>query len=370
MNLKAESIQRFSLFGSRVSRDARRLTSIIAAAVALTNLPMLAQVDEPLTLPPREFRPADQLYSSQRQLTFLRLPGTAPDYILGPGDLIKIQVVDFQVGDQTLRISASGQVSLPYLGLIDAANVTAEELENRIAESLMEKKLLKEPEVLVFVQEYMSKPIYILGEVDRAGQYTMTQQLYLMDAILLAGGLDLTAADRAFLHRRQLSALPLSEPQLAGSPSLQKPDDVEVIEVNLRPLKEGGMVTPNPLMRTGDVLFIPEERVDIFYIIGDVNSAGMFQIPVGEHLLASRGIAMAGGPTQTAKMSQGILVRYNSKGDREEHPVDFAAILEGRQPDLEIRPDDIIFIPGSRVKTLGYGMLNIVPRLATRTVVF
>jgi hypothetical protein len=62
-------------------------------------------------------------------------------------------------------------------------------------------------------------------------------------------------------------------------------------------------------------------------------------------------------------MSKGILLRFDGQGGRKELPVDFDAILRGRLADFPIQEDDIIFIPGSNVKTLGYGLLNIVPSL-------
>lgn len=68
-------------------------------------------------------------------------------------------------------------------------------------------------------------------------------------------------------------------------------------------------------------------------------------------------------------MSEGILLRYDEAGVRQELAVDFSAILRGKEPDFEILPNDIIFIPGSNAKTLGYGLLGIIPGLATRAVI-
>jgi polysaccharide biosynthesis/export protein len=331
-------------------------------------VPIAAQVNERPVMTPSNYRPPNQLWSLRRDLAMLRLPGVSGDYVLGPGDLVEIQVVDSGFLDQTVRVSNSSQISLPYLGIIDA-DMTAGELEETISGLLRERKLLKEPEVLVYIQEYRSKPIYVLGEVDRPGEYMMTQQLYLMDAILLGGGLDYSAADRGFLHRRLPGSAPLSEAEISEDPSVVKADDMEVIEIDLVPLKNGEMLNPNPLLRKGDVFFVPEKKVTYFYVIGDVSRSGFFELPEKGGLWASRGIAMAGGPSPTAKMSEGVLVRYTETGAREEHKVDFAALLQGRRPDIAVQPNDIIFIPGSNVKTLGYGLLNFVPTMARRTAI-
>jgi hypothetical protein len=60
-------------------------------------------------------------------------------------------------------------------------------------------------------------------------------------------------------------------------------------------------------------------------------------------------------------MKSGILVRYNEKGEREQVAVNFAEILSGKKPDFLARADDIIWIPNSNAKTLGYSMLNMIP---------
>ena len=63
-------------------------------------------------------------------------------------------------------------------------------------------------------------------------------------------------------------------------------------------------------------------------------------------------------------MSAGVLVHFNPDGTREEIKVDFKAILEGRHPDVSVRPNDIVFIPGSAGKTIGYGLLGAIPGMA------
>ena len=60
---------------------------------------------------------------------------------------------------------------MPMIGEIRAAGLTAEELENEVADRLKRKGLIEQPEVLVTVTDYQAKPIYVIGEVDNPGQY-------------------------------------------------------------------------------------------------------------------------------------------------------------------------------------------------------
>ena len=56
---------------------------------------------------------------------------------------------------------------------------------------------------------------------------------------------------------------------------------------------------------------------------------------------------------KTAKMSKGVLVRFDGATGHKEEPVDFKAILEGKKPDIVMQADDIVFIPGSAGKEGG-----------------
>ena len=300
---------------------------------------------------------------------FLRIPKVSADYLLGSGDEMKIEVVghdDLNRALQSVKISTSGQITVPFLGAIQAADLTASQLETEIGARLRQRELIQDPEVMVFVTDYQAKPIYVVGEVDNPGEYMMSQQLTLMEAILMAGGLDFTADRYGYLHRRTApqAADWRPEPVLAH-PELSRPGR-EVIQVDLQPLKNGGVLQPDIKLQKGDVFAVPRRLVQLFYVVGEVRSPGGYEIapPVERSMLVSQAIAQAGGPNQTAKLSRAMLVRYDDQGKRQERKVDIAAILKGTGPDFQIRPNDIVFIPGSTAKTIEYGLLGALPAAA------
>ena len=61
---------------------------------------------------------------------------------------------------------------------------------------------------------------------------------------------------------------------------------------------------------------------------------------------------------KSAKLSDGILVRYNDKGERQQLPVAFGEILKGKKEDFFVRANDVIFVPGSKFKNVQAGLLN------------
>jgi len=306
----------------------------------------------------------------------------SPNYRLGPGDLLSVRVVGLEEFTQGVRVSNSGKVNLRYVGVLRVAGTTVRDLEQRVARELQQKKLIKDPHVQILVTEYHAQPVYILGEVGRPGQYMMYGELELVDLIAMAGGTMRGAREYAYLYRRHTPApdhdfLEKGTEEDTGADSktedvLLGPDETtgpkyDVIKIDLSKLRTGdGTVEPNLLLRGGDLLHVLKDETDYFYVVGDVVAPGGYEMPKGEPYLVSRALSMAGGPTRTAKMSKGMLVRFDEKGQRQEHPVDFAAIFRGKQPDFEVRPNDIIFVPGSNFKTVGYGLLGTIPRVAER----
>lgn len=308
--------------------------------------------------------------SRNREAHFLRMPKLSTDYVLGEGDRLDIRIVDGGAMNDVLKsltVSNSGEITLPYIGAVQAAGLTAAQLEETVARLFEEKQLIKQAAALVYVTDYKAKPIYIMGQVDNPGEYMMSQELTLMEGILLAGGIDPGADSFAYLHRRTAGTGPeLEVGRALENPTLAGPG-TDVIKIDLRPLKKGGVPDPDLLLRKGDLLVIPTSADKRFYVLGDVLSPGSKSIPPPPErpLTVAQAIAQAGGPNKTAKLSEGLLVRYREEdGRREQHKVDFFAILRGEQPDIPVRPNDIIFIPGSNAKTLAYAMLRQLPSTA------
>lgn len=69
-------------------------------------------------------------------------------------------------------------------------------------------------------------------------------------------------------------------------------------------------------------------------------------------------------------MSSGLLVRYDEQGTRQELAVNFSDVLKGKGLDFPVQTDDVIFIPGSNFKTIGYGLLGIIPSTVSGAVIY
>lgn len=297
---------------------------------------------------------------------FINVSGFSGDYQIGPGDQLDIQVLGREDLRSTVRVSNLGEINVPMLGLVPVLDKTTFEVEDEIALRLREAGLVLKPEVLASVLEYQAKPISVMGAVTTPGEFLMSQTLTLVDAILMAGGLRFNAADEAFLYRRPEGSS-LSPTVLSMSPGVTLPG-VELVKVDLRPLKEGRFhEADTTALRRGDVIVVPSEVVEQFFVVGDVLDPRNYMYTPGKPLMASQAISWAGGPLRTAKLSEGMLVRYDERGNRTEIKVDWGAIIRGKQQDFPIQPNDIIFVPGSAFKTITYGLLDLTGNMMQST---
>jgi polysaccharide export outer membrane protein len=304
--------------------------------------------------------PAFQAQQSAPQSIVGTGSGLAQDYRLGAGDTLEIQVIGSAELSQTLKVSAGGDINFHPVGVIGAEDLTAAELEAKIASALLDKKLLTQPEVLIYVREYQAKRIYLMGEFGRAGELIMSQQLTVTDAIFLAGGLAPFADRYGYLHRRMARGSASGPPpeSVVAKPDLPR-EGVEILKVDLQPVSEGRAIEPDIALRQGDCLIVPRRTVEFYFVLGSVLRPLNYLLPNGQPLMASQAISEAGGPTATAKMSKGMLVRYDKEGKRQELKVDYAAILRGKQTDFVVQSNDVIFIPGSNIKTVAEGFVDV-----------
>lgn len=288
---------------------------------------------------------------------------TISDYRLGPGDLIQVDVFGVEGFGRNLRINSSGTITVPYIGAVKAAALTTIELEERLSE-MLDGRFIKNPQVTVLVAEYRSQSVFVLGAVTNPGQYQLTQPLRLIDVIGMAGGLNLETADTVAIVQKKGAT---NGPDANGTTPVRTQ---ETLRIDLTELLENGKLDLNTPISGGDVVQVPERQIERYYVIGDVNRPGAYELPRDEELFVTQALAQAGGPLRTAKTSKGLLVRIDDKGQRQEVALNVDDIVKGKKPDMTLLPNDVIFLPGSTAKSIGYGLLGIIPGTLSNTIVW
>ncbi|HVY55799.1 MAG TPA: polysaccharide biosynthesis/export family protein, partial [Thermodesulfobacteriota bacterium] len=112
----------------------------------------------------------------------------ATDYLIGPGDLLAIQVLEAPDLNTEARVSTQNMISFPLLGKVEVGGLTSQEAEERIREQLTEK-YMNDPHVVVSIKEFRSQRVAVIGSVKNPGTYELLGKGNLLDALALAGGL-------------------------------------------------------------------------------------------------------------------------------------------------------------------------------------
>ena len=117
-------------------------------------------------------------------------------YTLGPGDQIRIITFGEQQLTGDFRVDAAGDIALPLVGTVHAAGLTPRQLDGAVADALKRSRLYRDPSVSVEVTAY--RPIFILGEVSRPGQYPYQPGMTPVTAVAVAGGFTYRAVQDRF----------------------------------------------------------------------------------------------------------------------------------------------------------------------------
>jgi polysaccharide export outer membrane protein len=239
---------------------------------------------------------------------------------------------------KSYRIDPDGTVSLPLIGRIPAAGLTLGQLEADITKRLYDQ--VKEPHVSAAVAESRSQPVSVLGSVNTPGVYQLQGGKRLFDVLSMAGGLKPDAGTTLRITRVQ-SAGPLPVP---GAQEDQE-RKVNTAEINLRELVDGRNSSLNITVAPRDTISVP--RADLVYVLGEVRKAGGFTISK-KQVSALQALSMAEGLMPTAEPKKARVLRFvEGQDSRQEIPVNLKKLLAGSGGDVQLRPDDILFIPSN-----------------------
>ena len=122
---------------------------------------------------------------------------------MGPGDVFHMEIVGEKDLPQEYQVASDGTVDLPYIQTVKVAGKEPQEIARLVRKMLMDQKILQDPSVVVTIQEFNSKRVSVLGQVQKAGSFPLTPGLTLILALSEAGGLNSIAdKDKVNLTRK------------------------------------------------------------------------------------------------------------------------------------------------------------------------
>ncbi len=114
------------------------------------------------------------------------------DYTLGPGDVIEVRVLQDERLTQIVRVDGNGQVPLSLVGTVRIGSLTTSETQAKL-EALYGERFVRNPQVTIFIKEYNSQRVTVMGEVIQPGVFPLTGETRLLEALALTRGLTATA---------------------------------------------------------------------------------------------------------------------------------------------------------------------------------
>ena len=263
---------------------------------------------------------------------------------IGAGDLVEMSVFDTPELSGKLRVSNTGDVILPLVGTVHLQGLTAGDAQTLIRQKFISGAFLKDPQVTVFISEYATQNVSVVGEVHKPGVYPAFGTHRLLDYLSLAEGLT-----------------PLAGTAIVITHS-GHPDQSQCVKMTA-----GAAPQPenNPEILPGDTIFV--ERTGIVYVVGDVARPGGFPMDHDGQLTILQAIALAQGTNSTAAKESAKLIRTTPQG-RQEIPVDLKKTLSAKATDLPLQDNDILFVPSSAAKNALKDMEAILPAAAAASI--
>ncbi|MGB8953098.1 MAG: SLBB domain-containing protein [Candidatus Aminicenantales bacterium] len=248
------------------------------------------------------------------------------EYRIGPKDLLEISVFGLDKLNTMVRVSEEGKITLPLLGEIVVEGLTKAELERKLV-GLLEEKYLYNPQVTVFIKEYQSKRVSILGAVQSPGSYELLGRQTLLQLISEAGGLTKDAAKEIIVIR-------------------QVPDGSSIsLRISIDDLFLKGDSSLNIPLEPNDIVNIPVDRMVMVYVFGQVKNPGALQVLKSQIPTLLQVIAQAGGFTERASRGSVLIKRKDEAGTEKEIRINVKDILKNKKKDLQLEENDVVYVP-------------------------
>jgi polysaccharide export outer membrane protein len=267
-------------------------------------------------------------------------------YRIGPADVLDIRIYNRpQLSREAVRVEGSGMIRMPLIETeIQAACLTEGELAKEIASRYA--KYYKNLQVDVFIREYHSRQVAIIGAVNDQSRFELQRRVRLLELLTYAKGPSPKAGQTINIVH-----------STASSPC-QKADDTETsaafTSYKLSDVLQGDPKS-NPYLEAGDIVTLPE--ADQVYVVGNVFMP--LTIALKEPITLTRAIAMAGGLRQDTKKDKIRVLRQEpGTATRKEITVDLSAIEKKQSEDLALAPNDIIDVPASAGKSFLRGLVQ------------
>lgn len=270
-------------------------------------------------------------------------------YRIGPGDVLELRVLRApELSREAIRVDQNGMIRIPMIDYdVPASCRTENELAQQIATIYLRYK--RNPHVDVFVKEYQSKPVAIIGAVSQPGRFQMQRKMHLLELLAYVNG----PTEHAGRTVNVIHAGVIDQCE-TGAVNQQAEDTQSFAAYKLSDLMRGDPAA-NPIVNPGDIITVPE--AEQAFVVGNV--ARPTSIPLREPVTVTRAIAMAGGTLRDTRTDHIRIVRQlPGSTQKTELIVDLRAINHQRAEDIVLQANDIVEVQESGSKSFLRSLLG------------
>lgn len=251
------------------------------------------------------------------------------EYRIGPKDLLEIKVVELPELNLAVRVSEDGSITLPLIGRVELGGMTKDAAERKIA-ALLAEKYVNNPQVSVFIKEYQSNRVALIGAVKTPGMYEMIGTMNLLELISKAGGFSDNTGNDLYVTREGKDGSQIK------------------LTINLDDLIINGNQNLNIPLQPRDIVTVPVDKIIQVYVWGEVKNPGALSVKLSKKITLMQAIAQAGGTTVTAKKSAVVIKRKNEKTGKEiQIKANLNDIIKGKASDPPLKEGDVVYVPES-----------------------
>lgn len=289
--------------------------------------------------------------------------GELSNYVLGPGDRLTLLVRDLdEFTDQTFNIDMHGDINLPLVGRFHAAGMTVDQFEQQTKSRL--KKFVKEPDVVASIAEYHSQTISVIGAVNAPGVHQLQGHKTLFEVLSMSGGLR-TDAGSTINITRNLHWGPIPLPDAKNDPT----GKFSIASVKVKSAVDASDPAENIVIMPDDVISVPKGQV--VYAVGSVVRPGGFLLGEHETMSSLQVLSLAEGFSSLAAPSNARILRVVAGNpNRTEIPINLKKLMAGKEPDVPLQADDILFVPTSAAKSISKRTLDTAVQITSGLVIY
>jgi polysaccharide export outer membrane protein len=268
-----------------------------------------------------------------------------PNYVLGPNDQILIRAPQAEeINDKPFRIDSEGNINLPIIGRLRASGLTIQELEAEIVKRLRE--FIREPQVIIAITQFRSEPVFFVGAFRSPGIYPLQGRRTLVEMLASIGGLQPNASRHIKVTRRmEYGPIPLAN-------ATEDPEKkMSSVEISLGSLRENVNPAEDIILEPYDVISV--ERAELLYINGEVNKINGIELGERDSMSILQALTISGGFTRDANRTKVRILRpIVGTTRRAEIDVDVKSLLEGKENDFPLLPNDLLYVSHSNKRAV------------------